>query len=150
MAPTTTDTLVVRGATQLVCVAGPGETARRAEALRWPKVIAGGALVARGGVVEWVGPTSELPPVSPHAVILDATGKVVLPGLVDSHTHLLFAGTREDEFEQRLGGATYQQIAARGGGIIRYSSGTAEGAVRKNPMSTALGKKMISRGVSFL
>lgn len=117
MAPTTTDTLVVRGATQLVCVAGPGETVRHAEALRWPKVIAGGALVASRGVIEWVGPTGELPPVPPHAVILDAAGKVVLPGLVDSHTHLLFAGTREDEFEQRLAGSTYQQIAAQGGGI---------------------------------
>jgi imidazolonepropionase len=50
-------------------------------------------------------------------MVLDAGGKVVVPGFADSHTHLIFAGSREDEFEQRLRGATYQDIAARGGGI---------------------------------
>src|SRR5207249_9944818 len=68
------------------------------------------------GRIDWVGPTAALPPM-PDAEVLDATGKVVLPGFVDSHTHLIFAGTREDEFEQRLQGLSYQEIAARGGGI---------------------------------
>jgi imidazolonepropionase len=80
-------------------------------------VVPNGAVVIEDERIAWVGPTAELPPVSPDADILDATGKVVLPGFVDSHTHLIFAGSREDEFEQRLGGMTYQEIAARGGGI---------------------------------
>jgi imidazolonepropionase len=58
-----------------------------------------------------------MPPVDADADVIDAAGRVVVPGLVDSHTHLVYAGSREDEFEQRLRGATYQQIAARGGGI---------------------------------
>lgn len=50
--------------------------------------------------------------------IIDATGRLLLPAFIDSHTHLVFAGTREDEFEMRLNGATYEEIAANGGGII--------------------------------
>ena len=79
--------------------------------------IADGALVCRDGRIDWVGPTADLPPLPPDAEVIDATGQVVLPGFVDSHTHLLFAGSREDEFEQRLQGLSYQEIAARGGGI---------------------------------
>jgi imidazolonepropionase len=80
-------------------------------------VIEYGALVARDGRIEWVGPTRELPPLPAGAEVIDAGGKVVLPGFVDSHTHLIFAGSREEEFEQRLRGLTYQEISAQGGGI---------------------------------
>jgi imidazolonepropionase len=110
-------TLIVRNAAQLVCVARPGESVRRGRAMRSPLVIESGALIAIDGRIDWVGPSAELPPSPPDAIVIDATGKTVLPGLIDSHTHLLFAGTREDEFELRLEGATYQEIAARGGGI---------------------------------
>ena len=63
-------------------------------------------------------PPATLPPVAAGAELVDCTGRVVLPAFVDSHTHLLFAGSREDEWEQRLQGRTYQQIAAAGGGIL--------------------------------
>lgn len=72
------------------------------------------------GKISWVGPMSEwsqeLPPDVPE---LDASGRVVLPGFVDSHTHTMFAGTRVDEFSLRVQGATYEQIAAQGGGILK-------------------------------
>jgi imidazolonepropionase len=80
-------------------------------------IVESGGLIAGHGQIDWVGPTAELPPVPPDAEVIDASGKTVLPGWIDSHTHLLFAGSREDEFEQRLLGQTYQEIAARGGGI---------------------------------
>src|SRR5207237_8374945 len=82
-----------------------------------PCSIATGTTIVRHGHIELVGPTAELPLLTADAEVIDAAGKVVLPGFVDSHTHLIFAGSREDEFEQRLQGLTYQEISARGGGI---------------------------------
>ncbi|HYT87822.1 MAG TPA: imidazolonepropionase [Gemmataceae bacterium] len=109
--------LVVRDAAQLVCVASAGETVRRGTAMRSPLILDRGALIATNGQIDWIGRTTDLPPIPADALVIDATGKTVLPGLIDSHTHLLFAGTREDEFERRIEGVTYQEIAARGGGI---------------------------------
>ncbi len=115
--PSQEPALVVTNAGQLICVAGPGERERRGAALAAPIILEDAALIARAGVIDWVGPMSELPPRPVGAELIDAAGRAVLPGLVDSHTHLLFAGTREDEFERRLAGASYQEIAAHGGGI---------------------------------
>jgi imidazolonepropionase len=109
--------LVVKNAAQLLASPRPGARLKRGAALRELPVIPDGALVCRDGRVEWVGPTADLPPLPAGAEVIDATGRVVLPGFVDSHTHLIFAGSREDEFEQRLRGLTYQEIAERGGGI---------------------------------
>src|SRR5262245_28023505 len=109
--------LVVRNASQLVCVTRKGERALRGRDMRTSAILSDGAVILTDGRIAWVGPTAELPPVPADAQVLDAAGKVVLPGLVDSHTHLLFSGSREDEFEQRLEGLSYQEIAARGGGI---------------------------------
>jgi imidazolonepropionase len=80
-------------------------------------VLAEGAIVVDGNRIRWLGPSRELPALAPDAELIDATGKVVLPGLIDSHTHLIFAGSREDEFEQRMQGKTYLEIAGQGGGI---------------------------------
>lgn len=107
---------VLRHAAQLVGVTDPGEGRRRGHAAS-ASVIEDGALILDGQRITWLGPTAELPPVPGDALTLDLTGRVVLPGFVDSHTHLLFAGSREDEFEQRLRGLSYQEITARGGGI---------------------------------
>jgi imidazolonepropionase len=94
--------LVIRNSAQVILPSG---------------VLADGAVVLDSGRIRSVGPTLELPALPPDAEVIDATGKVVLPGLIDSHTHLIFAGSREDEFDQRLQGKTYQEIAAQGGGI---------------------------------
>jgi imidazolonepropionase len=109
--------LVIRNARQLICVSQSNERRKCGEAMRSPVIIQDASLIADDGRISWLGPTAQIPQLPANAEILDATNKVVLPGLLDSHTHLIFAGTREDEFEQRLQGATYQQISARGGGI---------------------------------
>jgi imidazolonepropionase len=109
--------LVVRNAAQLACISRQGERLKPGEEMRNLAVIANGAVLIRDDRIEWVGPTAELPLAPLDAAVIDAAGKTVLPGFVDSHTHLIFAGTREDEFELRLQGVTYAEIAARGGGI---------------------------------
>jgi imidazolonepropionase len=80
-------------------------------------VIRDAALAWEGDRITWVGAASDLPGAMRAAPAQDAGGRMVLPGLVDCHTHLAFGGWRADEFEQRLQGATYLDIAARGGGI---------------------------------
>jgi imidazolonepropionase len=79
-----------------------------------------GALGWRDGVLAWVGARSELPgePASLAQEVIEADGGWVTPGLVDCHTHLVFAGDRAREFEQRLAGASYEAIARAGGGIL--------------------------------
>ena len=81
--------------------------------------IADAALVWDGGTVRWVGPRRELPPAYAGAERLDAGGRLVIPGLIDCHTHLAFGGWRADEFEQRIQGRSYLDIATAGGGIAR-------------------------------
>jgi imidazolonepropionase len=107
---------------QLVTLAGPPRPRTGAE-LRELSIIENATLLCRDGRIEAVGRASELA-IPPDAEIVDAGGRIVLPGFVDAHTHPVFAGTRADEYEQRAEGATYAEIAARGGGIrstVRYT-----------------------------
>ena len=70
------------------------------------------------GVIEKVGPSAEIESVLPNDVdVVEARGRVVLPGFIDAYTHPVFGGNRVDECELRAGGATYEEIAASGGGI---------------------------------
>jgi imidazolonepropionase len=83
--------------------------------------VADGAVAAAGDRIVWVGSSAELDAHvarGPHTRVLDARGKVVLPGLIECHTHLVFGGSRAHEFQMRAAGATYAQIAAEGGGIM--------------------------------
>jgi len=76
--------------------------------------------------------------------IIDAQGKTILPGFVDSHTHIVFGGNRSKEFAQRLRGATYQEIAAEGGGILTTVKGTRESSTDELVNS---GKKIINNAI---
>jgi len=111
------DHRAVVNASQLVCIDSKGSTAKRGREMLGICLVTNGSLVVKDDRIDWIGPATDLPVLPSDAEIIDATGKVVLPGFVDSHTHLIFAGSRENEFEQRLQGRTYQEIAAQGGGI---------------------------------
>jgi imidazolonepropionase len=82
------------------------------------------ALAWRGADIAWVGPASALPNEYRDDEWIDAEGRLVVPGLIDCHTHLAFAGWRADEIDARMRGRTYQEIAAAGGGIARTVAAT--------------------------
>src|SRR6202171_1306578 len=80
-------------------------------------IILDGGLLITDGKIDIVGPSNEIEKKAGDAQIVDAKGRVVLPGFVDAHTHLVFAGNRLDDFERRSRGETYEQIGKAGGGI---------------------------------
>jgi len=109
--------VAVINCSQVVTLAGPARP-RVGPELRELGIIARGAMLVRDGLIERVGPAAEIEPaIDANTTVIDAGGRVLLPGFVDAHTHPVFAGTRVDEFEERSRGATYEEIAARGGGI---------------------------------
>lgn len=90
-------------------------------------IVTDGALAVRDGMIAWLGHRRDLPGPAQHSV--DCDGAWILPGLIDCHTHLVFGGDRAAEFEQRLEGATYEEIARAGGGIfssVRATRGSSE------------------------
>lgn len=102
---------------QVVTLAGPARPRVGPELLALG-VVSRGGLFVRDGLIERVGTSAEIEAsIDSSTTVVDAGGRVLLPGFVDAHTHPVFAGTRVDEFEERSRGATYQEIAARGGGI---------------------------------
>jgi len=108
--------LTVLHASQLVTLAGP-KRPRVGTEMSEVAIIRDGGMLIRDGKIDSVGPSSEIEKRSRDAEIVDAGGRVVLPGFVDAHTHLVFAGNRLDDFERRARGETYEQIAKAGGGI---------------------------------
>ena len=103
---------------QLVTLAGPPRS-RIGSELRELSLIKDAALLVEEGRIVAAGPYTELKTkIPPAAALIDAEGGCVTPGFVDAHTHLVFAGNRAAEFDERIAGATYQQIAAAGGGIL--------------------------------
>ncbi len=87
-------------------------------------IIEDGAILIRDGMVESVGQTPAMLAAHPNEARMDAGGKVVMPGFVDAHTHLVWAGERAKEFEMRLQGKTYLQILESGGGILATVTAT--------------------------
>ncbi|MGA3010076.1 MAG: imidazolonepropionase [Terracidiphilus sp.] len=111
--------LAIVNISQLVTLAGP-KRPRVGGELRDLGLIENAVMLVENGRVREVGSYAGLRDIIPReAKVIDAKGRCVTPGFVDAHTHLIFAGNRAAEFEQRISGATYQQIAASGGGILR-------------------------------
>jgi len=111
--------ILVRDVGQLVTVAGP-PGARRGAAMRELAVVEEGAVAGAGGVVLAAGAERDVlaaVETGPDTVVVEADGRVVTPGLVDPHTHAVFAATRESEFAMRVEGRSYEEIAEAGGGI---------------------------------
>ncbi len=109
---------------QLVTLAGPARP-RVGSELRELGIIEDAALLIENGRIVAAGRQPEIKTIIPTcATVVDAKGCCVTPGFVDAHTHLVFAGNRATEFEQRIAGATYQQMAASGGGILRTVGAT--------------------------
>jgi imidazolonepropionase len=111
-----------------------GTTPRTGPAMREIETHADAAVAASEGCIVWVGPDALLERTvsfSSDATVLDADGAAVVPGLVDPHTHLVFAGDRDDELRRRLAGASYKEIAAGGGGIVRSVEATRAASVEE-------------------
>jgi len=81
-------------------------------------IVEDAAVAISDGVLEWVGDGADIPAEYGDLPRLDAGGAAVLPGFVDPHTHLVFAGDRSDEFARRLRGESYEEILTAGGGIL--------------------------------
>jgi imidazolonepropionase len=112
-------TTLVRGVSQLLTLRGDSGP-RRGAALRDLGMISSGAVLIRNGVILAAGPQREIEkrPEARHAREIHAGNRVVMPGFVDSHTHLVFGRPRLTDYEMRLAGADYAEIAAAGGGIL--------------------------------
>jgi imidazolonepropionase len=110
--------LLIKNARALVGTHAQGVTiARGAEMARLPQV-GNGWLLLENGRISALGSADTLPAVGTEVTVIDATGRFVLPGWCDPHTHTVFAAPREEEFVDKINGLSYQEIAARGGGIL--------------------------------
>jgi imidazolonepropionase len=89
-----------------------------AEALPGLGIVEHGAVVAFGERITYAGAEAEMPVAPSNVEIIDCEGRWITPGLIDCHTHLVYAGNRANEFEMRLAGATYEEVARAGGGIV--------------------------------
>ena len=116
-------------------------------------VVAGGSVAIRDGLIVAAGPTDEVLAEwgDPAVARLDATGRTVLPGLVECHSHPIFGGERHTEYAERLGGASLAEVAARGGGI--WSSVVASRAASDHDLTARLEtayRRMLAGGVTTL
>ena len=114
-------------------------------------LIEDGTLVIEGGRIAWIGKTADLPSHYATCQKKDLGGRVVTPGLIDCHTHVVFGGDRAREFEMRLEGATYEEVARAGGGIVSTVKAT-RAASEEDLLAAALTRvdALIAEGVTAI
>ncbi|MFE4897630.1 imidazolonepropionase [Peribacillus butanolivorans] len=120
----------IKRASQVVTVKGGSKEPKRGQAMSDIGIIENGSVIIEGGTITFVGSDAEaeqyISTIDGKVSTIDASGKVLTPGLIDPHTHLVFAGSREKELEMRLNGAKYIDILKAGGGILQTTTSTRE------------------------
>lgn len=145
-------TTLVRGAAQLLTLRGDSDP-RRGAAARELGIVPNGAVLMKDGIIVDAGPAHRIEklPAARRAREIDAAGRVVMPGFVDSHTHLVFGRPRLADYEMRLAGASYAEIAAAGGGILSSVAAVREmSAARLETQARAALAAMASHGTTTL
>ncbi|MBN1355699.1 imidazolonepropionase [bacterium] len=140
--------LVITNTAEIITVSGNGRP-KRGKEMSNLEIIPRGAVACNRGRIVWVGPETDMDryvSIEPDAVHVDAENGAILPGLVDCHTHLIFAGSRENEFAQKIAGVPYMEIAAAGGGIKSTVRATRAASVAD---LVAAGRQRIREGFSF-
>ena len=114
-------------------------------------LIGDGVIALEGAQISWVGASSDLPDVYQNQTTHDLNGRLVTPALIDCHTHVVFGGNRAAEFEQRLNGASYEEVAKAGGGIVSTVTAT-RAATEDALLVDALTRvdAMIAEGVTLI
>ena len=140
--------LLIKNASELVTCSG--FAAKKGKEMMDLHIIEDGAVYCEDGIIKEVGKTADLIKYeSNDCEVFDAKGKAVLPGFVDSHTHLTFGGYRADEFNWRLRGDSYMSIMERGGGIINSVTSTHEATEQElTDIAVKRLKSMLSYGVT--
>ncbi|MHC8969894.1 imidazolonepropionase [Priestia aryabhattai] len=120
----------IKRASQLITVRGGTKEPKRAQDMSDIGIIEHGSVVVENGMITFVGSDVEaeryVHTLNGHINTIDAAGKIVTPGLIDAHTHIVFGGSREKELEMRLNGAKYIDILKAGGGILQTTTSTRE------------------------
>lgn len=123
-------TLLIKNASQVVTMAGHTGKPAKQEAMQELNIIENGSVLVKDGLLKAVGKQKDMEEQYrgdlAEAEVIDATGKTVTPGLIDPHTHLVHAGTRENEYAMRLKGQSYMEIMNAGGGIHATTRATRE------------------------
>jgi len=117
--------LLIKNIKQLVTVRSDGKLCKSGKEMRELGIIENATVSIQNGLFSWIGPNAEFSQLPDETIdTIDASDLIALPGFVDSHTHSVFAGSRENEFAMRTEGKTYQEIAAVGGGILSTVNAT--------------------------
>jgi len=123
--------LVIVNADELLTLADESQKPRTGKRMQELGIIRDGGVAIKDGRIVAVGKTADVAGAFKAENVISANGEVVLPGFVDPHTHLIFAGSREDEFQMRIAGAPYLEILKAGGGILRTVKETRRASFEK-------------------